>query len=250
MKKHERVWTLCTALAFLVLNSCAQEKPEEVLAVIQRSEARIDSALVRFEQKERLVEALAAYQAEDSALMQLQLTAEHPHYRKAQSVHAQCLLRIGNMLRQLQRPQEALAVGQRELRAARAAGDTITLARTLISNGASLIVNKEKERGLELLEEARRLFAQDTSFDFKQGLGWYWIIQADLAQAGFTSVKPEARAAFADSALQLLLPLQNWPGVARAYAARMQAHHALKNFTAAVADSIAQMKYQALVGEP
>ncbi len=50
-------------------------------------------------------------------------------------------------------------------------------------------------------------------------------------------------------AQHLLLPLKNWPGVARAYAARAQANKALGNFAAAGADSIEQARYQGLIGE-
>ncbi len=238
-----------SAACLMLLFGCASQRDDEVLRLISQSAAQTDSVLINFEQRERLEEALAGYREIDAGLSRLELKPDHPHYRKKQSVHAQCLLRLGNILRQLDKSAEALAVGKRELEAARAAGDTITLARTLISNGASLIVNKEKERGLGLLEEARRLFEQDTSFDFRQGLGWYWILQADLAEAGFTSTKPEARVAFADSALHLLLPLKNWPGVARAYAARVQAHKLLGNNVAALEDSSQQANYQALVGK-
>ncbi|MEK7727838.1 MAG: hypothetical protein AAB354_05450 [candidate division KSB1 bacterium] len=228
---------------------CARPQDEEALAIINRSAAQIDSALVKFEQAERLPEALAAYRAVDRVLTQLELETVHPHYRKQQSVHAQCLLRLGNMLRQLDQKDEARTVGQRELLAARAAGDTITLARTLISNGVTLIATGETASGLAMMEEARRLFAQDTSADSKQGLGWYWILQADLAEAGYTSASFGERSAFADSALHLLLPLKNWPGVARAYAARAQANKARGNFAAARVDSIEQARYQTLIGE-
>jgi hypothetical protein len=149
------------------------------------------------------------------------------------------------MLRQLDKSEEALEVGKRELEAARAAGDTISLARTLMSFGATLITTGEKVRGLALMEEARRLFEQDTSYDYRQGLGWYWIIQADLAQVGITSTPPTGIIAFADTALSLLLPIKNWPGVARAYAARARANRTLGKINAAAADSIEQVKYQA-----
>ncbi|MCI0696881.1 hypothetical protein L0337_33360 [candidate division KSB1 bacterium] len=183
----------------LALPGCASSNDDAVLATIKRCEARLDSTLTKFEQKERL--------------------------------------------------EEALAAGQRELEAARAAGDTISLARTLMSNGATLIATGGRERGLVLMEEARKLFEARTSDDYRQGLGWYWILQADLAQAGFTSAPPAERIAFADSALHLLLPLKNWPGVARAYAARAQANKILGNNKAAADDSTEQAKYQTLVGE-
>jgi len=86
---------------------------------------------------------------------------------------------------------------------------------------------EQKERLEEALEVGKRLFEQSASADYRQGLGWYWILQADLAPIGITQKKPAAVMAFADTALQLLLPIKNWPGVARAYAARAQAD---KNF--------------------
>jgi len=175
---------------------CAQSNNDAVLATIKRCEARLDSTLTTFEQKERLEEALTAYREINIDLTRLELKPDHPHYREKQRVQAQCLLRIGNMLRQLDKNEEALAVAQRELEAARASGDTISLARTLMSYGATLITTGEKERGLNLMEESRQLFEQRTSYDFQQGLGWYWILQADLAQAGITSTKPIERIAF------------------------------------------------------
>jgi len=216
---------------------------------IKNCEAQLDSALVKFEQKERLEEALVAYREIDAALTQLELPSDHAHYREKQRVQAQCLLRLGNMLRQLDKTPEALEVAKRELETGRAAGDTISLARTLISYGATLITTGEKERGLALMEEARRLFGQSASDDYKQGLGWYWILQADLAHAGITQKKPAEVIAFADTALHLLLPIKNWSGVARAYAARAQANKNWGNLKAAADDSTAQVKYQALVGE-
>lgn len=124
------------------------------------------------------------------------------------------------------------------------------MARTLISYGATLLTTGEKERGLALLEEARRLFEQNASADYRQGLGWYWILQADLAHAGITQREPAEVIAFADTALHLLLPIKNWPGVARVYAVRARANKNLGNLKAAADDSTEQAKYQALVGAP
>ena len=99
------------------------------------------------------------------------------------------------------------------------------------------------------MEEARELFEQNTGDDFTQGLGWYWILQADLAHAGITRKKPAEVIAFADTALHLLLPIKNWPGMARAYQARAQADKNLGNLKAAADDSTEQAKYQALIGK-
>ena len=240
---------ILSVTGFVLVTGCVRSNPEAVLATIKSCEARLDSALVQFEQKERLEEASAIYREIDAELTRLDLPPDHAHYRKKQSVHAQCLLRLGNMLRQLDQTQEAHTIAKRELEAARAADDTISLARTLISYGATLIATGEKERGLALMEEARQLFEQSASDDYKQGLGWYWILQADLAHIGITQKKPAEVMAFADTALHLLLPIKNWPGVARAYQARAQADKKSGNLKAAADDSTEQAKYQALIGK-
>ena len=113
-----------------------------------------------------------------------------------------------------------------------------------MSNGTNLIVGGEIQRGLSLIKEARSLFEQGQSYDYRQGLGWYWILQADLGNAGLLGEQgPEATAA-ADRALEILLPLENWPGVARAHAARAQALESLGDSTAATAERELQYQYE------
>jgi hypothetical protein len=128
--------------------------------------------------------------------------------------------------------------------AARACGDQLTLARSLMSNGTNLIVGGEVERGLSMVEEAHSLFEAGDSDDFKQGLGWYWILQADLMNAGLIDGQASEVVLAADQALTILSPLQNWTGVARAYAARAQAYESVGDEAAAAVDRQKQRCYE------
>jgi hypothetical protein len=116
-----------------------------------------------------------------------------------------------------------------------------------MSNGANHLVAREIEKGLRLLEEARILFENGNSYDHRQGLGWYWILQADLVNAKIVEKTPSEVIEFADRALEILKPIENWPGVARAYAARAKAHENTGNQDAAGKDRKEQKDYESKV---
>ena len=169
-------------------------------------------------------------------LQRLGLEPGNPAYAEQQRVLSYCLMRQGNILRMLQRPQEALEIGKREITAARLSGDEIALGRSLMSTGTNLIVAAKVKEGLTLLDGARVVFENGASYDHKQGLGWYWILQADLANAGLIEKEPAEVIEFASHALDVLEPIENWPGVARGYAARAQAREKLGDRAGAAGD--------------
>jgi tetratricopeptide (TPR) repeat protein len=203
---------------------------------IKAIENQIEQALQDFEQHEELEKALAAYREAESKLEGLHLSSENPAFAEQQRVLSYCLMRQGNILRQMEKPQEALDLGEREITAARASRDEITLARSLMSNGTNLIVTGEVSKGLGLIDEARLEFERGESYDHIQGLGWYWILQADLANAGLVKREPGEVIEIATRALNILMPIENWPGVARAYAARVKAYEKLGDEEQAVKD--------------
>lgn len=209
---------------------------KDKIEIIMQIENQIEKGLWDFEVKEHLDEALKIYQQAETELLDLNILPQDPDYSEQQRVLSYCLMRLGNILRQLGKPAEAAAYSERELAAARASGDQITLARSLMSNGTNLIVSGSLETGLQQLEEARRLFEMGKSHDHQQGLGWYWILQADLANAGMLKKEPAEVVEIAGRALEVLEPIENWPGVARAYAARAKAHERLGNEGAARED--------------
>ena len=103
------------------------------------------------------------------------------------------------------------------------------LARSLMSNGTNRIITGDARKGLELMEEARELFEGGESYDHQQGLGWYWILQADLANAGIIEREPAKVLEITGRALAILKPIENWAGVTRAYAAKVEAYERMGN---------------------
>ena len=71
-----------------------------------------------------------------------------------------------------------------------------------------------------------------------------WILQADLANAGIIKKDPIEVLVIADRALAILKPIENWPGVARAYAARLKPHEQLGDDEKAAEDRKKQEYYQ------
>ena len=219
------------------------ELPEKIKEI----ENQIEKALWGEEQHEALEKALEIYQDAEAKLEKLGINTDDPAYAEQQRVLSFCLMRQGNILRQLKKPQQALALCEREMAAARASGDEITLARSLMSNGINIIVSGEIERGSKLLEEARELFKKGASSDHKQGEGWTWIIQADLANAGMVGRDPAEVIEIATRALEILMPIENWPGVARAHAARATVYEKLGNDAEAAKDRQEQKIYEGKV---
>ncbi len=211
-------------------------------SAIQQYEDRIEDALWSYEVKGQLEDGLNEYRAVETDLAALSISSDQTAYSECQRVLAYCLMRQGNILRQIGQTLEALELGEREIAAAQASGDELTLARSLMSNGTNLIVGGEVERGLSMVEEARSLFEAGDSDNFKQGLGWYWILQADLANAGLVDIQATDVIQAAGQALAILSPLENWPGIARTYAARAQAYKNIGDEATAAADRQAQQK--------
>jgi len=242
---------LVLAVFALVVTSCqpsstggAAGDPATARPTIGELEQQIDATLSAREQRGELETALEEYRAVEDGLLALGLGPNDPAFADQQRVLAYCLLRQGNMLRQLGRMEEAKLLSEREIEAARASGDQIALARTLMSYGSTAIASGDLESGLALLEEARTEFESGDSYEHRQGLGWYWILKADLATAGLVAAEPEDIMASADKALEILTPIENWPGVARAYGTRAQALEKLGKKEEALADWERQLHYE------
>ena len=203
-----------------------------IQASLQACELELEQALSRYEQLGLLEKALQAYWQVEVHLEELGLPSDHPDYPRQQAALAQCFLRQSSILRQFGQFEKAAALSERELAAARASQDPLTLARSLMSYGAATIVHSDLARGQAFLEEARQLFSSDPADEFQQGLGWYWILRADLDNARITSGGPERALAAATRAQEILQPLGNWSGVGRAWAARAIAAETLGDLIA------------------
>jgi tetratricopeptide (TPR) repeat protein len=220
---------------------------KEPIGVLKDIENQIESALWEFEVHEQLDQALAIYKTAEIKLESLGLQNDDPSFAEQQRVMSYCLMRQGNILRQMGKPQAALAMGEREITAARASADEITLARALMSNGTNLILAGDVGGGLQLIEESREHLARGSSYDHTQMLGWYWILKADLSNAGLTKHETSEIIEFATQAISILKPIENWPGVARAFAARAKAYERLGKAEQAGKDKEEQKFYESKI---
>ena len=216
----------------------------EMTAVLKQCEDRIEEVLWSLEVPGEIEKALEAYRAVEVELLGPSIMLGEPAYLDQQRVLSYCLMRQGNILRQMGQPQGAFVLSEREITAARLSGDGITLARSLMSHGTNSIVAGEVKGGLDQIDEARVLFESGDSYDHRQGLGWCWILLADIANARLIAKEPVEVIAMADQALAILTPIENWPGVARAYAARASAYEKLGDITAAAVDRESQKLYE------
>jgi len=214
---------------------------------IKDAEMRIDSSLWKLENQDMLAEALEQYQVVATELENLETKAQSSDYFEQQRVLAYAYLRIGNILRQLGRSNEALQAGERELECARESGNDIALARALMNFGTTLLMGGQVEKGLTYIGQSRPIFEKGKSFNHKQGIGWYWILQAELGLAGLVEVKPNEVLNFLNTACEILKPIENWAGMARAYGLRARVHELQGHTEAAEADRNLQAEYEAKV---
>jgi tetratricopeptide (TPR) repeat protein len=194
---------------------------------IQAIENDLEQALVNAEQAGDLENALKHSWILEERLLALDIPSSGPLFQAQQRLLAAVFMRQANILRQFGRGEKAAAASICALEAARNAGDDLTLGRSLLFYGTTLIFSGDIEPGLEYLEEARQEFSRGESADHRQGLGRYWILRADLANAlVMDGGAPEALEA-AGQAIALLEPIANWPEAAHAWAARAIACEAL-----------------------
>ena len=229
------------------MGSVKVKSMDEKSKEIKEIENQIEDALWSLELHDEIEKALGIYREAETKLGALDITTEEPAYTEQQRVLAYCLMRQSNLLRQMGKSEEAFVLGEREIAAARASKDEITLARSLMSNGTNRIIAGEVEKGLELIDGAREIFEGGGSYDHQQGLGWYWILQADLANAGIIEREPAVILEITGRALTILKPIENWPGVARAYAARVKAHERMGNEEDATGDRKEQQYYESKI---
>lgn len=202
--------------------------------------SRTDAALGALEQEDHWTEALEIYHSVGAEVDALGIPRADAAYKDARKLRAYLYLREANALRALGRAGEAADLGHRELDAALASGDSLSIARAMFSLGGTCLANGEIERGLKFLNDSQPMFEHVDDDEHRQGLGWWHIIQADINNGEIVAGTPESALAAANTALEILRPLQNWPGIARAHAARARAYERKGDGEAARVASAAQ----------
>ncbi|WP_442600166.1 hypothetical protein [Neobacillus sp. D3-1R] len=178
-------------------------------------EKRLEESLILYEQTGKYDMALEQYKQVETDVCKM---IEHKMVptNEAYKLLAQCYLRQAGMLRQLGRIEEANVINKKEIESARLSDSTIAYAQSLFSTGINLLSNRQMEEGLSLLNEAKKSFEDGDTYDHKQGVGWYWIILADLGNKGLIKVDPDEIIKYANHAIEILTPIQNLPGISRA----------------------------------
>jgi hypothetical protein len=145
-------------------------------------------------------------------------------------------MRQGNILLPMKKPEEAFALSKRELATEHTTESEIMMARGFIKNGTNHIITGEVEQGLTLMKEDCGIFEIGDRYNHHQGLGWYLILQTDLAIAEIIQREPSEVVERTSLALEILTPIENWPGVERAWVSCAKAHESLENEDEAVKD--------------
>jgi tetratricopeptide (TPR) repeat protein len=216
-------------------------------AQVRELAERTEGALGALEQSGQWAEALEIYHSAGAELDALGVPRPDPAHKPARKLRAYLYLREANALRALGRHAEAAPLADLELSAAMASGDRLSIARAMFSLGSTCLANGEIERGLKLLDDSRPMFEHQDDAEHRQGLGWWYLIQADIGNTGLVPTTPEYALQAAEQALSILRPLENWPGIARAHAARARAYERLGNTAAArVAQTAEQMAEEVL----
>jgi tetratricopeptide (TPR) repeat protein len=217
--------------------------------LLNHLDEQLKYSLHQFEEKGNWDSAQISYKDVERQLDELHLSQDDPTFPASQAVLAFCLQRQGNVFRQQKQTDQAIDVGRREIAASRASGNPLILSRSLLDNGAELIVSGNLDEGIRSVQEARSLLEKGEDFESQQGLGWYWILRADLANARVIPADPEDIVDAANTALDILLPIMNWEGVTRAYAARAVAYDALGAKDAAERDRQTQARYLRMIND-
>ena len=196
-------------------------------------EERVDIALGSLEQNGRWAEALEIYHYAGAELDALGIPRADAAYRPGRKLRAYLYLREANALRALGRNDEAPPLGELELSAAMASGHRLSIAQAMFSLGSTCVATGDAARGFKLLDDSKAMFEHGSDNEHRQGLGWWYVIQADLSNANLASTSAEYALECAREALAILRPLENWPGIARAHGARAAAYERMGDKKAA-----------------
>jgi len=198
-------------------------------------EKKLEEALILYEQVGKFDLALQHYKEVENELNSI-IEQNEVEATQVHKLLAQCYLRQAGMLRQLGRFDEANVMNKNEIESARRSGSSIAYAQSLFSTGVNLLSNRQIEEGLTSLMKAKTYFEGGNTSEHKQGLGWYWIIQADLGNKCLIKLSNEEIINYGNKAIAILTPIQNIPGLSRGYEARSIAYKNKGDYENAQAD--------------
>ena len=197
-------------------------------AILDDCEADLEAAIWEGEHAGRLDTARTIVDGVIGRLKAIESQPGSEIYRRRQGLLAFALMRRANILRQEQ-DVSAASEADREALAAAETADDLSRGRCLLSMAATSFASGQATEGLSQLEEARRAFHSGAGEEYQQGIGWSWLLHADVVNAGLVDDGPEQAISSAARALGILRVIGNWAGVARSYQALAAVEEGLGN---------------------
>lgn len=188
-------------------------------------EQRIDQAVAQLENSGKMEQALSAYKEIERGLLETEMTPDMECER--QRVLAYCYMRQANLYRQIGKGKKAEEATVKEVAAAKESGDQVSYGRSLLSDAANKFRHGMGTKGIHLLDMAEEVFNQGESAEHKQGLGWAYILRADLMESRLMPGTDDDIIQFASVAIDVLEPIKNYPGLVRAHSVRARAYERL-----------------------
>ncbi|MCJ7725940.1 MAG: hypothetical protein MUP76_06070 [Acidimicrobiia bacterium] len=211
-------------------------------SILDGCEESIEEAI--WEEESDRTQGLATLAGIVERLRALDLEHDDGARLRRQGLLAMALMREANLHRQTGDLPAAAAADEAALSAAETA-DALSRGCCLLSMAGTRFASGDPDQGMLLLLEARRVFDPSAGPDHMQGIGWSWLLEADVANAGLMEGGPMEAVAAAARALGILRPIDNWAGIARVYEAMAAAEE--KSGDAATAEGLADIaaRYQA-----
>lgn len=191
---------------------------ERLSSVLDGCEATIEEVIWEGERQGEHEQALAILDGVIERLVGLDIAAGAEHLGRRQGLLAMAAMRKANIYRQAH-DLDAAAAADRQASAAAETADDLSRGRCLLSMAGTAFASGRSDEGAQLLETARGAFATDSGEEHRQGLGWSWLLYADVVNAGLIDVAVTEAVSSAARALATLRAIQNWAGVSRAYQA-------------------------------
>jgi tetratricopeptide (TPR) repeat protein len=189
---------------------------------VEQFEEAIEDALWHLEIEGEAALALAEYERVTHEL-ETALSVGQVKEADALAVLSYGYLRQANIVRIQGDLEKAHALGEVSVRLGRASDDPLALARALLNHAGTLAMTKDPALRPSL-DEALSLFSAGSSKDHVQGVGWHWILVADLCDAELLPGGSSKAIDAAKSALDVLIPIDNRQGIVRAWSALARAY--------------------------
>ena len=201
-------------------------------SVLDECESLIEEVIWEGERHGEATGALANLDGVIERLRALKVADDPAVHCRRQGLLASAAMRQANICRQVPDLDAAEAADRQALTAAETADD-LSRGRCLLSMSGTAFASGRSDEGMDLLNTARSAFGSENGDEYRQGLGWSWILYAHVVNDGLVDADATGAVAAAARALGTLRAIGNWAGVSRASQAIATAEETLGESEAA-----------------